>query len=72
MSKTDSYDWKKVMSAKDIIKILEKNGWEFVRQKGSHKQYKKNNVLCTIPFHDEIKSGTLSNIKRTIVLAENK
>ncbi len=28
------------MKARDIIKMIEEDGWYLVRQKGSHKQYK--------------------------------
>lgn len=28
------------MKVKDIIKIIENDGWYFVRQKGSHQQFK--------------------------------
>jgi predicted RNA binding protein YcfA (HicA-like mRNA interferase family) len=64
------YNWKKVMSGNDVAKVLENNGWELLRQKGSHRQYRKNQIVCTIPMHSEIKAGTLSSIKRTIELAE--
>ena len=64
------YNWKKVMSGSDVAKVLEDNGWKFLRQKGSHKQYKKNNIVCTVPMHSEIKIGTLSSIKKTILIAE--
>ena len=64
------YNWKKVMSGSDVAKVLMDNGWEFMRQKGSHRQYKKNNIVCTVPMHAEIKTGTLSSIKKTIELAE--
>ncbi len=64
------YNWKKVMSGNDVSKLLINNGWELIRQKGSHRQYKKNNIVCTVPMHPDIKTGTLSAIKRTIELAE--
>ncbi|MFN5431416.1 MAG: type II toxin-antitoxin system HicA family toxin [Cyclobacteriaceae bacterium] len=28
------------MKAKDLIKLMEEDGWFLVRQKGSHKQFK--------------------------------
>jgi predicted RNA binding protein YcfA (HicA-like mRNA interferase family) len=41
------------MKAKELIQILEKEGWRVVRQKGSHIQLKKDGVieLITIPDH---------------------
>ena len=55
------------MKARDIIKIIEGNGWYLVRQKGSHKQYKHptKKGLVTIAAHkmsDEIAPGTLNSI----------
>ncbi len=41
------------MKTKDIIKLIEQDGWFEVRQKGSHRQYKHNTKkgLVTIPVH---------------------
>jgi predicted RNA binding protein YcfA (HicA-like mRNA interferase family) len=41
------------MTYKDIIKIIEKDGWYIVRQKGSHKQYKHPEKIgiVTIAHH---------------------
>ena len=55
------------MKVKEIIKIIEKDGWYLTRQKGSHKQYKhaKKTGLVTVSGHkpsDDIASGTLNNI----------
>ena len=55
------------MKARDIIKIIESDGWYMVRQKGSHKQYKHpvKKGLVTIAAHkmnDEIAPGTLNSI----------
>ena len=30
----------KLMKAKDILRLIEKDGWYLVRQKGNHRQYK--------------------------------
>jgi len=55
------------MKAREIIKLIEKDGWFLVRQKGSHKQYKhaEKKGLVTIAVHklsDEIAPGTLNSI----------
>ncbi len=41
------------MKVKEIIKIIEKDGWFEVRQSGSHKQFKHTTKkgLVTIPVH---------------------
>ncbi len=55
------------MKVKEIIDIIEKDGWYLARQKGSHKQYKHltKKGLVTIAGHklsDEVAPGTLSSI----------
>lgn len=43
------------MKPKEIIKILEKNGWFEVAQRGSHKQFKHqtNKGKVTVPYHNK-------------------
>ncbi|MEI6576237.1 MAG: type II toxin-antitoxin system HicA family toxin [Bacteroidota bacterium] len=54
------------MKVKEVIKIIEKNGWIMVAQKGSHRQYKNPDVpgRVTIPgnLNDDIPKGTLNSI----------
>lgn len=55
------------MKAKEVIKLLESEGWYLSRQKGSHKQYKHptKKGLVTVAAHkmsDEIALGTLNSI----------
>ena len=46
-----------------VAKVLEKLGFRFVRQKGSHAIFVKDSLAVTIPIHrKELKKGTLSNI----------
>lgn len=55
-----------VVSGKRLIKALEEEGWEVVRQRGSHVRLKKQgrrNALV-VPLHREIKRGTLAGILR--------
>ncbi len=41
------------MKTKEIIKLIEEDGWFVVRQSGSHRQYKHSfkKGLVTIPIH---------------------
>ena len=55
------------MKVKEIIKIIENDGWYVVRQKGSHKQYKHSikRGLVTIPVHrlsDDLSQGLENSI----------
>ncbi|MCL5031074.1 MAG: type II toxin-antitoxin system HicA family toxin [Bacteroidetes bacterium] len=55
-----------VLSYKEIIKALQRDGWIVVRQKGSHirlQKHSKNEVLkITVPAHSPLKRSTLSHI----------
>lgn len=55
------------MKARDLIKMIEKDGWYVVRTKGSHRQYKHHSKkgLVTVAVHsmnDEFAPGTLNSI----------
>jgi len=54
------------MEVKEIIKIIEQDGWFMVRIKGSHSQYKHHNkkgvVAIAGNLNDELAKGTLNSI----------
>lgn len=54
------------MKAKEIIKLLENDGWVFKNQKGSHKHFihPKRKKKITVPDHGskDIPIGTANNI----------
>ena len=51
------------LRSKEIAKALEKAGFVFIRQNGSHKIYVKNMVGITLPWHTkDMKIGTVKNI----------
>ncbi len=53
----------KAVKPRQMIKVLEQRGFKFVRQKGSHRLYKKGNIRVTIPYHRrDLKPGTLQSI----------
>lgn len=58
----------KILSGKDLCKILKQNGFIEIRQKDSHiiMQNKIENSTITIPIpnHSKIKIGTLQSIIR--------
>jgi len=58
----------KTLSGKEVCKILAQNGFEFIRQRGSHMimQKKVENLTTTVPVpnHKEIRTGTLRSIIR--------
>ena len=52
------------MKPRELIKLLEENGFVFVRQSGSHAVYKKSgNQIVIVPVHSkDIPKGTLLGI----------
>lgn len=57
-----------VLSGRELIKILEKNGFKQIRQKGSHVIFEKpsgeDKHVTVVPLHKEIDRGTLVEIIR--------
>jgi predicted RNA binding protein YcfA (HicA-like mRNA interferase family) len=57
------------LKSRELVRLLEANGWVEVRQKGSHRQYKhpNNPNVITVPDHPgvDLKPGTLHNIIKT-------
>ena len=56
-----------VMNGREVVRIFEKLGWRFVRQKGSHMILVKTGEMVTlsVPDHSEVAKGTLRKLIRT-------
>ncbi len=58
----------RVLSGRDVCKIMSQYGFEAVRQKGSHiimqKREKDTTITVPVPDHDELRTGTLLGIIR--------
>lgn len=56
------------MKVRDVIKLIEADGWSFLRQRGSHRQYrhptKPGKVTIAGKPSDEMAPGTLGSIFR--------
>lgn len=56
------------VSGKQAIRVLERLGFEQVRQRGSHviltKQTPEGKVGCVVPLHRQLAIGTLKGILR--------
>ncbi len=56
----------RLMKVRDVIKLIEADGWYLVTTKGSHRQYKHPKKLgrVTIAGHpnDELAPGTLNSV----------
>jgi len=52
------------LSGKDIVRALEKLGFQVVRQSGSHIMMKRGGKGCVVPNHKEVKVGTVNGLLR--------
>jgi len=56
------------MKVRDVIKMIESDGWSLKRTRGDHRQYKHPNKAgkVTVPGHpgDEMPPGTLNSVLR--------
>jgi predicted RNA binding protein YcfA (HicA-like mRNA interferase family) len=54
------------MKVRELIRLLEKNGWQEMRSKGSHRHFKRANerAVITVPGNDgkDLAPGTLNAI----------
>ena len=64
------------MKVREVIKLIEEDGWREVRQRGSHRQYKHPNKpgRVTVPGNlgDEVKPGTLASVLRQVGLRRKR
>lgn len=51
-----------ILRPEQVIKGLEGNGFRFVKQRGSHRKYKKDGRTVIVPMHYEVARGTLGSI----------
>ncbi len=52
-----------VLKSREAIQALERAGFKFERQKGSHRIYTKGNIGVTVPYHNkDLKLKTLKHI----------
>lgn len=54
------------LNGREIIKVFAKDGWQMVRQRGSHMILVKDGQIATlsIPDHKEVAKGTLRSLIR--------
>lgn len=53
------------MKCREAIRRLEREGWQLVRQTGSHKQFVKGEIRITVPDHPgDLKPMVEKDIKK--------
>ena len=58
---------------RELVKILKKKGFNLVRQKGSHRLYRKGNLRVTLPYHNkDMRIGTLKSILKQAEIDESE
>jgi predicted RNA binding protein YcfA (HicA-like mRNA interferase family) len=64
------------MKIRDVIKLLEEDGWFLVATRGSHRQYKHMSKAgrVTISGHpgDDVSPGTLNSIRKQAKLEKGE
>lgn len=62
------------MKVKDVIKLIQKDGWYLAAQEGSHRQYKhplkKGRVTIAGKLRDDLAPGTYNSILKQAGLKE--
>ncbi len=62
------------LSGRDVVKALASDGWQMVRQRGSHMILVKDGHMATlsVPDHREVAKGTLRSLIRSSGLTVEK
>jgi len=62
------------LSGREAVKIFARDGWEMVRQRGSHMILVKDGRMTTlsIPDHKEVAKGTLRSLIRSSGLTSDE
>ncbi|HMN49327.1 MAG TPA: type II toxin-antitoxin system HicA family toxin [Ignavibacteriaceae bacterium] len=61
-----------VLSGKELIKVLERDGFKIVRQKGSHISLSKGTFRTVVPLHNDLSKGTLLGILKQSGITKEK
>ena len=52
------------VSGQQVLRALERLGFQMVRQSGSHVVMKRESKGCVVPMHSDVKIGTLAGVLR--------
>jgi predicted RNA binding protein YcfA (HicA-like mRNA interferase family) len=61
-----------VLSGAEVIRALERPGFEQLRQRGNHVILRRAAVPAVVPLHRELKHGTLNGILRQAQLSADE
>jgi predicted RNA binding protein YcfA (HicA-like mRNA interferase family) len=60
------------LSGQELVRALEKLGFERTGQRGSHVKLRRDDVVWIVPLHDPLKKGTLAAILRQARLTSDE
>ncbi|MCY3712634.1 MAG: type II toxin-antitoxin system HicA family toxin [Gemmatimonadetes bacterium] len=64
------------MKVREVIRLIENDGWYLVRTRGSHRQYKHSwkEGLVTVPgnLNDDLASGTQNSILKQSKITQGR
>jgi predicted RNA binding protein YcfA (HicA-like mRNA interferase family) len=60
------------VSGAEVVRALERLGFEKLRQSGSHVIMRRGSQGCVVPMHTEVKLGTLAGVLRQANLSPDE
>lgn len=54
-----------ILSGREAVRVFSKDGWQMVRQRGSHMVKDGNMATLSVPDHREVAKGTLRSLIRS-------
>jgi len=61
-----------VVSGAQVVHALEKDGFEVISTKGSHRKLRRGPNTVIVPLHNELATGTLASILRAAGLTPDR
>ena len=61
-----------VISGHELIRALQRDGFQIVRRRGSHVSLMKGQYRTVVPLHDELARGTLLGILKQCGLSKEQ
>lgn len=61
-----------VVSGADLVKALERLGFQKMRQRGSHVVMRRGSAGTVVPLHREVKTGTLAGVLRQAQVSQDE
>ena len=61
-----------VVSGAQVVHALEKDGFQVISTKGSHRKLRRGRNTVIVPLHNELATGTLASILRAAGLTPDR